>query len=202
MTGITVHMIVSDSARAAEWYRHVLGAEERGRITLPDGRRDASTAQSWLPARRLSTSAPSVGAYPRPTSVPDLGTHRYDARFTTERRHVRIGRSSSRQPRKGAKRVLPRTSSRQVDVFHGVGGEATVRSVCESITTLVGGVSASLPPDEARAVVPFADWIGSRSVQVATARTREALAWTPAGPTVTDDVEHGSYRAALEDDDR
>jgi PhnB protein len=38
MTAITVHMIVSDAARAAEWYRHVLGAEERGRITLPDGR--------------------------------------------------------------------------------------------------------------------------------------------------------------------
>jgi nucleoside-diphosphate-sugar epimerase len=87
-------------------------------------------------------------------------------------------------------------------VFHGVGGEATVRSVSESIARLVGGVGASLPPDEARAVVPFADWIGSRSVRVGTARTREALAWTPTGPTVHEDVEHGSYRAVLQEEDR
>jgi nucleoside-diphosphate-sugar epimerase len=87
-------------------------------------------------------------------------------------------------------------------VFHGVGGEATVRSVCESIATLVGGVATSLPPDEARAVVPFADWIGGTSIQAGTARTREALAWTPTGPTVHDDVEHGSYRALLHEEAR
>jgi PhnB protein len=35
---ITTHIIVSDAGRAATWYTTVLGAEERGRITLPDGR--------------------------------------------------------------------------------------------------------------------------------------------------------------------
>ena len=35
---ITIHIIVHDAARAAEWYAAVFGAEERGRITLPDGR--------------------------------------------------------------------------------------------------------------------------------------------------------------------
>jgi PhnB protein len=35
---ISVHVIVDDAARAAEWYSSVFGAEERGRITLPDGR--------------------------------------------------------------------------------------------------------------------------------------------------------------------
>jgi PhnB protein len=35
---ITTHIIVADAARAAEWYTTVLGAEERTRITLPDGR--------------------------------------------------------------------------------------------------------------------------------------------------------------------
>lgn len=35
---ISVHVIVDDAARAADWYSRVLGAEERGRITLPDGR--------------------------------------------------------------------------------------------------------------------------------------------------------------------
>lgn len=35
---ITTHVIVVGAARAAEWYAQVLGAEERSRITLPDGR--------------------------------------------------------------------------------------------------------------------------------------------------------------------
>jgi PhnB protein len=35
---ITTHIIVPDAARAAIWYTTVLGAEERSRITLPDGR--------------------------------------------------------------------------------------------------------------------------------------------------------------------
>src|SRR5215207_4303547 len=35
---ITAHIIVDGAARAAEWYTQVLGAEERGRVTLPDGR--------------------------------------------------------------------------------------------------------------------------------------------------------------------
>src|SRR5215204_1004610 len=34
---ISVHIIVDGAARAAEWYTTVLGAEERSRITLPDG---------------------------------------------------------------------------------------------------------------------------------------------------------------------
>jgi PhnB protein len=35
---ITTHIIVGRAARAAEWYRDVLGAEERSRVPLPDGR--------------------------------------------------------------------------------------------------------------------------------------------------------------------
>jgi PhnB protein len=35
---LTTHIIVADAARAAEWYCSVLGAAERSRITLPDGR--------------------------------------------------------------------------------------------------------------------------------------------------------------------
>jgi PhnB protein len=35
---ITTHIIVAGAARAAHWYTTVLGAEERSRITLPDGR--------------------------------------------------------------------------------------------------------------------------------------------------------------------
>ena len=35
---ITTHIIVAGAARAAQWYTTVLGAQEKSRITLPDGR--------------------------------------------------------------------------------------------------------------------------------------------------------------------
>lgn len=38
MHTITPHMVVRDAARAAEWYKAALGAEERGRIPVPGGK--------------------------------------------------------------------------------------------------------------------------------------------------------------------
>jgi PhnB protein len=38
MPTITPHIVVKGAARAAEWYREAFGAEERGRIPVPDGR--------------------------------------------------------------------------------------------------------------------------------------------------------------------
>jgi PhnB protein len=35
---IIIHALVNGAARAAEWYGEVFGAQEQGRITLPDGR--------------------------------------------------------------------------------------------------------------------------------------------------------------------
>jgi PhnB protein len=35
---VAVHMVVRDAARATEWYATVLGAEERGRLAVADGR--------------------------------------------------------------------------------------------------------------------------------------------------------------------
>ena len=35
---ITVHLVCRDAASAAEWYVRALGAEERGRVPVPDGR--------------------------------------------------------------------------------------------------------------------------------------------------------------------
>jgi PhnB protein len=35
---ITVHLVCRDAARAADWYTHALGAEEFGRVSVPDGR--------------------------------------------------------------------------------------------------------------------------------------------------------------------
>ena len=35
---ITPHIVVRDAARAAEWYKEALGAEERGRVPVPGGK--------------------------------------------------------------------------------------------------------------------------------------------------------------------
>jgi PhnB protein len=35
---ITPHIVVKDAASMADWYRRALGAEERQRVTVPDGR--------------------------------------------------------------------------------------------------------------------------------------------------------------------
>jgi PhnB protein len=35
---ITPHIVVGDAARAADWYRVVFGAEERGRLEVPSGK--------------------------------------------------------------------------------------------------------------------------------------------------------------------
>ena len=38
MHTITPHIVVSDAAAAADWYKQVLGAEERSRIEVPGGK--------------------------------------------------------------------------------------------------------------------------------------------------------------------
>jgi PhnB protein len=38
VAAITPHIVVSDAARAAEWYVRALGAEERSRVPLPAGK--------------------------------------------------------------------------------------------------------------------------------------------------------------------
>ena len=38
MQPLTPHLVVRDAASMADWYRHALGAEERARVSLPDGR--------------------------------------------------------------------------------------------------------------------------------------------------------------------
>jgi PhnB protein len=38
MHAVTPHIVVRGASRAAEWYAKALGAEERGRVPVPDGR--------------------------------------------------------------------------------------------------------------------------------------------------------------------
>lgn len=68
----------------------------------------------------------------------------------------------------------------------------------EAIGRLVGVPASSLPLDEARQVMPYADWIAGNSIRVGTARTRRLLGWVPAGPDIHEDIEFGSYRTWAE----
>ena len=48
---ISIHILVKDAARAAKWYKTVFNAEERGRITLPDGR--LIELELWISGSRM-----------------------------------------------------------------------------------------------------------------------------------------------------
>ena len=53
---ITPHVVVREAAKAVDWYTNVLGAEERLRILVPDGRLMRS---SFASATRPSCSPTS-----------------------------------------------------------------------------------------------------------------------------------------------
>lgn len=80
-------------------------------------------------------------------------------------------------------------------VLNVVGGVSTPRAVAEAIGRLIGRPEATtgLPPEKARDVMPFADWLGTNQVVDATT-TRAVLDWQPTRPAVTDDIATGSYR--------
>jgi nucleoside-diphosphate-sugar epimerase len=82
-------------------------------------------------------------------------------------------------------------------VLHAVAGESTPRDVAEAIGRLIGRpeATAGLPPDQARGVVPFADWLGAN--QRVTAGQSRALGWEPNGMPLTQEIEAGSYRSLL-----
>ncbi|HTW09683.1 MAG TPA: VOC family protein [Acidimicrobiales bacterium] len=69
MSGVTVHMIVADASRASAWYRDVLGAEERGRISLPDGRLIHVEVRVGASVFMLADEFPEHGALGPPAEV-------------------------------------------------------------------------------------------------------------------------------------
>jgi PhnB protein len=67
---ITIHIIVQNAARAAEWYTTVFGAEERSRITLPDGRLIELELRFGTSRMMLADEFPEHGALsPRTTGA-------------------------------------------------------------------------------------------------------------------------------------
>jgi nucleoside-diphosphate-sugar epimerase len=80
-------------------------------------------------------------------------------------------------------------------VFNIAAGATTPRQVCEAIGRLIGAASStrSIPVEEARELVPYADWLGGGGVRVDAGRARQVLGWQPNGPELTWDIEFGSY---------
>jgi uncharacterized glyoxalase superfamily protein PhnB len=71
MHTITPHIVVNDAAAATDWYKQVLGAEERSRIEVPGGKLMqvelwfgdsvvmlADEFPSWASSRRSTLAAP------------------------------------------------------------------------------------------------------------------------------------------------
>jgi len=58
---ITAHIVVRDAAKAAAWYTNVLGAEERLRIPVPDGRLMSVDLRFGDSAVMLADEFPEMG---------------------------------------------------------------------------------------------------------------------------------------------
>ena len=61
MHTITPHIVVRDAARAVDWYTDVLGAEERLRIAVPDGRLMSVELRFGDSAVMLADEFPEMG---------------------------------------------------------------------------------------------------------------------------------------------
>jgi PhnB protein len=62
MHAVTPHLVVRDAAAAADWYVRALGAQERHRVPIPDGR--LMSVELWFgdSAVMLADEFPEVGA--------------------------------------------------------------------------------------------------------------------------------------------
>ncbi|MFG1825158.1 SDR family oxidoreductase [Microbispora bryophytorum] len=84
-------------------------------------------------------------------------------------------------------------------VLHGVAESGvTLRSIAETIARGLDVPTVSLTPDEAAThfVSPFMAMVYGFDGPVSGAYTRELLGWSPAHPTLLEDLEHGDYLVA------
>jgi PhnB protein len=58
---ITPHLVVRDATAMADWYRRALGAEERQRVTLPDGRVMSLELRIGGASVRIADEFPEMG---------------------------------------------------------------------------------------------------------------------------------------------
>ncbi|HEY1702828.1 MAG TPA: SDR family oxidoreductase [Trebonia sp.] len=82
-------------------------------------------------------------------------------------------------------------------VLHGAAENVTLKSIADTIGRGLGLPAVSLTPDEAAVhfASPFMAAAYGFDGPVSSARTRKLLGWSPAHPTLLDDLEHGDYLA-------
>lgn len=73
MTAITPHLVVGDASAAADWYRRVFGAEERGRLEVPGGKLMQVELQFGDSTVMLADEFPEIGVL-SPLSVGGTAT--------------------------------------------------------------------------------------------------------------------------------
>jgi nucleoside-diphosphate-sugar epimerase len=84
-------------------------------------------------------------------------------------------------------------------VLHGVAESGvTMKDIALTIARGLDLPTASLSPDEAAAhyASPFMARVYAFDAPVSSAHTQELLGWSPAHPTLLDDLEHGDYLSA------
>jgi len=99
MHTITPHIVVSDAAAATDWYKQVLGAEERSRIEVPGGK--LMQVELWLgdSAVMLADEFPELGVL-SPLSVGGTATvlHLYTNDVDALWKHAVDAGADVRQP--------------------------------------------------------------------------------------------------------
>jgi nucleoside-diphosphate-sugar epimerase len=85
-------------------------------------------------------------------------------------------------------------------VFNIASGEATPREAIEAIGRLIGAPerTEALPITAALEVVPYIGWLQG-NLRIDSTRARIELLWSPRGPGLTEDIEHGSYREIVDE---
>lgn len=83
-------------------------------------------------------------------------------------------------------------------VLHGAAENVAFKTIAETIARGLGLPTASLTPEEAAThyVSPFMATVYGFDGPVSSALTRELLGWSPSGPGLLRDLEHGDYLAA------
>ncbi|OKI04849.1 3-beta hydroxysteroid dehydrogenase [Streptomyces sp. CB02923] len=81
--------------------------------------------------------------------------------------------------------------------LHAITEEAvTTKSIAEAIGRHLGLPVASIAPEDAAAHFGFVAGFFATTMTATSDLTRQALAWTPTGPTLIEDIETGAYTTA------
>lgn len=204
-----VHAILAAAAGRPVIYTSGIGVvgETKGRAVAEDDPVDPAPGMAWRRQLELDTLAAGHGIVVRPPLV----YGRAGGLVLTGLIAAAIAAGASRYVTPGDNAwpnvhvddlgdafALALEKASPSTILHAVSGVSTPRAVAAAIGRLIEKPSATegLPRNQAEGVVPFPDWLTAHQ-QIDARRTHELLGWLPDRPSVTDDIEFGSYRALL-----